>query len=293
VISEPTEPVVVVDRLRKSFLRKGIQASRSVGEIVAVDDVSFEVPLAGSLAIVGESGSGKTTAARMIVGLERPTAGTITVAGRLRGSGRLTPSERKRRGREIQIVFQDPYLSLDPRQTVFKCLNEVLRLHFDWDGERRRHRISELLSQVGLHERFATQLPRAMSGGERQRVAIARALAAEPQVLVLDEAVSALDVSIQAQIINLLSDLRGQTSVAFVFISHNLAVVRQVSDDLIVMRNGKIVESGPTPTVLEAPKSEYTKALLAAVPGPGWRPPHRIASATSSANGDRPAPDGN
>ncbi len=240
--------------------------------LVAVDDVSFAVAPGRSLAIVGESGSGKTTVARMIVGLERPTQGTITVSGRERGWRHVSSRERKRRARDVQIVFQDPYSSLDPRMVVRKCLDEVLTLHFDWTATRRAERVEELLDQVGLDRRQADALPRGLSGGQRQRVAIARALACEPRVLICDEAVASLDVSIQAQVLNLMSDIREQTGVTFLFISHDLAVVRQVSDDVIVMRRGKVVESGPTDRVLDDPREEYTRRLLAAIPRPGWRP---------------------
>jgi oligopeptide transport system ATP-binding protein len=277
-----SDHVVAVENLRKVYPLRGPRRTTSDSEIRAVDDVSFQVPTGGSLAIVGESGSGKTTTARMIVGLERPTAGSISVAGRPRIKTHLGRKERRLRGREVQIVFQDPYVSLDPRQTAAACIDEVLRFHFGWEAARRKLRASELLHQVGLDERFAARLPRAMSGGQRQRVAIARALAAEPRVLVLDEAVSALDVSIQAQVLNLLADLREQTSVSYIFISHNLGVVRQVSDEVLVMRRGKIVERGATEDILLEPQNDYTKLLLSAIPRPGWKPTRRSAEAVAS-----------
>jgi ABC-type glutathione transport system ATPase component len=261
--------------LGRGLITRGVRRETRPGasaELVAVDDVSFAVPSGRSLAVVGESGSGKTTVARMIVGLERPTRGRILVAGRERSWRHVSSRERKRRAREVQIIFQDPYSSLDPRQTVRKCLDEALRLHFDWRGDRRDARVEELLEQVGLDRRQADALPRALSGGQRQRVAIARALACEPRVLVCDEAVASLDVSIQAQVLNLMSDIRDETGVTYLFISHDLAVVRQVSDDVIVMRTGHVVESGPTEQVLESPQHPYTKRLLAAIPRPGWRP---------------------
>ena len=259
---------------RGPFTRRAHRGTRPgpSAELVAVDDVSFAVPPGRSLAVVGESGSGKTTVARIIVGLERPTRGRILVAGRERSSRHVSSRERKRRAREVQIIFQDPYSSLDPRQTVRKCLDEALRLHFDWNGDRRNARVEQLLEQVGLNRRQADALPRALSGGQRQRVAIARALACEPRVLVCDEAVASLDVSIQAQVLNLMSDIRHETGVTYLFISHDLAVVRQVSDDVIVMRTGHVIESGRTEQVLESPQHPYTKRLLAAIPRPGWRP---------------------
>lgn len=250
----------------------GRRSSAPAGTLTAVDDVSFSVRPGQSLAIVGESGSGKTTVARMIVGLETPTSGRIVVAGRERSRHRVSSRERKRRAREVQIVFQDPYSSLDPRMTINACIAEVLKLHFDQTDDVRDGRVAQLLDQVGLDQRHGAVLPKALSGGQRQRVAIARALASEPTVLICDEAVASLDVSIQAQVLNLLSDIREQTGVSYLFISHDLAVVRQVSDEVIVMRNGKIVERGRTDEVLQSPKSAYTRRLLAAIPREGWHP---------------------
>src|SRR5215469_14198363 len=250
-----------VSGLRKEF-----------GPLVAVDDVSFVIPEAGSLAIVGESGSGKTTIARMIVGLERPTSGTITACERDRSRPPRSARDRRRRGREVQIVFQDPYTSLDPRQNAEATIDEVLRLHHGWPAERRRARVTELTGLVGLDERQSRALPRALSGGQRQRVAIARALAAEPRVLILDESVAALDVSIQAQVLNLLADIRDSTSVSYILISHDLAVVRQLTDETIVLHRGVVVERGGTASVLDQPQHDYTKRLRASVPRPGWKP---------------------
>ena len=262
MLEEPRldDPVLEVSGLRKEF-----------GDLVAVDGVSFAVPQAGSLAIVGESGSGKTTIARMVVGLERPTAGAISACGRDRSAGARSARERRRRGREVQIVFQDPYTSLDPRQTAQATIDEVLRLHHGWPG-RRRERIAELAGLVGLDDRQSRALPRALSGGQRQRVAIARALAAEPRVLILDESVAALDVSIQAQVLNLLADIRDSTGVSYVLISHDLAVVRQLTDQVIVLHRGVVVERGRTADVLDHPQHDYTKRLRASVPRPGWKP---------------------
>ncbi len=245
---------------------------RGHADVVAVDDVSFRVAPGGALAIVGESGSGKTTTARMIMGLEQPTSGRIHIGGIERGRGRLRSKARRRYGRAIQIVFQDPFSSLDPRQRVRDAIGEVVRLHFDLSHAERDARVLELLDQVGLDERHARALPRALSGGQQQRVAIARALASEPKVLILDEAVASLDVSIQAQVLNLLADIREQTGVTYLFISHDLAVVRQVSDEAVVMRRGEIVERGATAQVLDDPQHPYTQTLLKAVPRQGWKP---------------------
>jgi ABC-type glutathione transport system ATPase component len=208
----------------------------------------------------------------MIVGLERPTSGTITAGGRDRSRPVRSARERRRRGRELQIVFQDPYTSLDPRQSAEGALDEVLRLHHGWPAERRRARIAELTDLVGLDARQSRALPRSLSGGQRQRVAIARALAAQPAVLILDESLAALDVSIQAQVLNLLADIRDETHVSYVLISHNLAVVRQLTDETLVLHRGKVVERGPTARVLDDPQHPRTQRLRASVPRAGWKP---------------------
>ena len=260
-MAPPPEPALSVRGLRKEF-----------GAHVAVDDVSFDLMPGRSLAIVGESGSGKTTVARMIVGLERPTAGVIVACGRDRSQPARGGRERKLRGREVQIVFQDPYSSLDPRQSGADLIDEVLRLHHAYDAATRRRTIAELADTVGLDQRQINALPRALSGGQRQRVAIARALAAEPRVLILDESVAALDVSIQAQVLNVLADIRDERGISYVLISHDLAVVRQLTEDALVMQHGKVVERGDTGQVLDSPQHPYTQMLRASVPGPGWKP---------------------
>ena len=256
-----TDPILTVRNLSKTF-----------GTFTAVDDVSFELAAGSSIGVVGESGSGKTTVARLIVGLEQPTAGTITCCGNDRSHPSRTTRARRTRAREAQIVFQDPYTSLDPRQTVAETLTEALRLHGD---SPRPDRLQELADMVGLNARLLASVPGRLSGGQRQRVAIARALAAEPRIVVLDEAVAALDVSIQAQILNLLADIRDATGVSYVFITHDLAVVRQVSEHTIVMQSGRIVERGPTDALLGDPQHPYTRALLDSVPRPGWTPQRR------------------
>jgi len=252
--------------------------TKKFGDFTAVDDVSFSVPVGGSLAIVGESGSGKTTIAKMITGLERPTSGTITACDHDRSRAGRSARDRRRRGREVQIVFQDPYTSLDPRQSAIGAIDEVLRLHHGWPSGRRAQRAEELVCLVGLDARQARALPRALSGGQRQRVAIARALAAEPRVLILDESVAALDVSIQAQVLNLLADIREATKVSYLLISHDLAVVRQLTEQAIVLRQGKIVEQGPTASVLDDPQHAYTRRLRDSVPRPGWKPVRRSSA---------------
>jgi peptide/nickel transport system ATP-binding protein len=240
-------------------------------EVHAVRDVSFVLDAGESLAVVGESGSGKTTIARMLVGLEAPTSGRIVLEGE-ELAAKPTRGERRRRSRVVQIVFQDPYTSLDPRQSLRSALDEVQRVHFaERSKGERGARAKELLDAVGLGEKEARALPRELSGGQRQRAAIARALSAEPRMLVLDEAVSALDVSIQAQILNLLADLRRELGLAYVLISHDLAVVRQVADKVLVMYRGRAVETGPVETILREPRHPYTQKLLESVPRPGMR----------------------
>ena len=254
-----------VKDLRKSYLSHGTV-------VQAVDGVSFTLGAGESLGIVGESGSGKSTTARMLVGLEPPDSGEILVQGRALDLDRSHRDARLQQARALQIVFQDPYLSLDPRVTVGGAIDAVLKLHGTGDKAARRARTLELLGQVGLGEREAGVLPRRLSGGQRQRVAIARALAVEPRVLVLDEAVSALDVSVQAQVLNLLTDIRTSTGIGLVFVSHDLAVVRYVCDEALVMRRGEVVEHRPTADLLDSPEHPYTRLLLSAVPRPGWNP---------------------
>lgn len=245
-------------------------------KIVAVDNVSFELPPGGSVAIVGESGSGKSTLARILCGLEAATEGDVLFEGTPRGIAQGARA-RRRDARNIQMVFQDPYSSLDPRQNGFSCLDEVLRVHTAQSSEQRRATAIGLGEQVGLGATELQATPRRLSGGQRQRLAIARALAVEPSVLILDEAVSALDVSVQAQILNLLVELRRSRGLSYVFVSHDLAVVRQISEQIIVMRQGCVVESGSTSEVLARPQAPYTRLLRECVPRRGWRPQRSIA----------------
>jgi ABC-type glutathione transport system ATPase component len=262
-----TPPLLEVHDLHKSYRSHGTT-------IDAVSAVGFTLDRGRSLGIVGESGSGKSTTARLLVGLEQPDAGRILVGGEQVGDQAAGRRIRLARAKGVQIVFQDPYLSLDPRVPVAAALEAVLRLHTGLTRRDRTSRVLELLDQVGLGSREAGALPRNLSGGQRQRVAIARALAVGPQVLVLDEAVSALDVSVQAQVLNLLTDIRRETGIGLVFISHDLAVVRYVCDETLVMRHGRIVERGPTAGVLGEPQHEYTRLLLSAVPRPRWVAEH-------------------
>ncbi|GAA1850370.1 ATP-binding cassette domain-containing protein [Pseudonocardia ailaonensis] len=233
--------------------------------VTALDDVYLRVPEGEITGLVGESGSGKSTALRCCVGLQRPDDGFVTYDGidvvRPRGAAR------RRLRREIQLVYQDPTASLDPRMTVQQIVSEGMAVHGLYRGGRR-DRVAELLEAVGLDARDLDRYPRSFSGGQRQRIAIARALAVEPRLLVCDEPVSSLDVSVQAQILNLLQDMQESLGLTILFVAHDLAVVRQICARVAVLHRGRIVEEGPADQVLVAPREEYTRALLDAVPVP-------------------------
>lgn len=276
MIAEPSTPdtaaatpVIEVRGLSKTFGSHRLGGRGTA--IPAVRDVSFRLESGTTLALVGESGSGKTTVARMIVGLETPSAGEIECFGRRR-TPRPSARERRAFGRQVQMVFQNPYRSLDPSQTVGGAIGDVLALHSQLDATARPLRIAELLELVRLPASVAVALPRQLSGGQRQRVCIARALAAQPRVVILDEAVSSLDVSVQAQILNLLCDIRDETGVSYLFITHDLGVVRQIADEVVVMRYGEVVERGQAEAVLDRPQHPYTRLLIDSVPREGWRP---------------------
>jgi ABC-type glutathione transport system ATPase component len=275
-MAETPQPVLAVSGLVKSY-----------GAVTVVDDVSLAVREGECVGIVGESGSGKTTVARMIVGLTAATSGQITCGGRDRTTPPKSSREWRIRAREVQIVFQDPYTSLDRRQSVESTLGETLRIHHGGSAKQRGGRLAELADLVGLSSRHLQQRPVNLSGGQRQRVAIARALATAPRMLVLDEAVSALDVSIQAQIINLLADIRAETGIAYLFISHDLAVIRQVTQQCVVMHRGVVVERGSTDDVLSRPRREYTQLLLSSVPRPGWKPVRRGSGSAITAGPEK------
>ncbi len=261
-----TQPILEVTNLSKRFAVPG------GGEVAAVDDVSFSLAAGGALAIVGESGSGKSTTVRIVAGLETPTSGTVRLDGAVTaGAGRRA---RRAPAAAVQMVFQDPYGSFDPRQRIGPALEEGMRRQHI-PREVRQERIAELLDQVGLDERHARSLPRELSGGQRQRAAIARALSLDPRIVVLDESLSALDVSVQAQVLNLLIDLRERSGIAYLFVAHDLAVVRQLCDDCVVMHRGRIVEAGTTASILDEPREEYTRCLIDSIPRPGWRPARR------------------
>ncbi|MEE8283053.1 MAG: ATP-binding cassette domain-containing protein, partial [candidate division NC10 bacterium] len=265
-----TGPDVLLEvrRLCKYFtLTSGVILQRVVGLIKAVDDVSFFIRKGETLGLVGESGSGKTTTGRCILQLDRPTSGEVFFEGRdLAGvdENELRPMRRK-----IQVIFQDPYSSLNPRMTIGQIVGESLLVHRVVQGKAEyRERVQDLLSVVGLNPAMADRFPHELSGGQRQRVGVARALSVEPSFIVCDEPVSALDVSIQAQIINLLEDLQAQFDLTYLFIAHDLSVVRHISDRVAVMYLGKIAEVADRRELYENPLHPYTRALLAAVPIP-------------------------
>jgi oligopeptide/dipeptide ABC transporter ATP-binding protein len=262
------KPLLEVRGLQMHFpVTEGIVINRKVGEVKAVDGIDFTVRRGETLGLVGESGCGKTTTGRCILRLERPTAGAILFDG-----VDIAKAERKdllALRRRIQVIFQDPYSSLNPRMKVGEIIAEPIMVHgIERDAARRTGRVRELLSVCGLDPKFADRYPHEMSGGQRQRVGIARALALEPEFIVCDEAVSALDVSIQAQVINLLEDLRERFGLTYLFIAHDLSVVRHLCQRVAVMYLGRIVELAACDELFDNPLHPYTQALLAAVPVP-------------------------
>jgi peptide/nickel transport system ATP-binding protein len=257
------ETLFVADDLHRRYRRRKGRGSRP-REVIAVNGVSLRLDRGEAIGIVGESGSGKSTLARLLLALERPDQGVVRFEGQPISDlpeARVRPMRRR-----FQAVFQDPSTSLDPCLRVGTIVAEPLVAHSIGDASHRRHRVAELLDQVGLPSASAEKYPREFSGGERQRIAIARALASRPQLLILDEPTSSLDVSVQAQILDLMSRLRLVNELALVWISHDLEVVRDVCEGVAVMRNGEFVEEGPTDRVLDRPEHPYTRALLDAAP---------------------------
>lgn len=254
-----------VDNLQVWFPVYGGLLRRRVGEIKAVDGVSFQVEAGKTVGLVGESGSGKTTVGRAILKLVTATAGEVRFDGQSilpLKEGDFRPLRRR-----MQMIFQDPFGSLNPRMPIGSIISEALEIHFpSMNRTARRERVADLLTQVGLKPDFMGRYPHEFSGGQRQRIGIARALAVEPEFIVCDEPVSALDVSVQAQIVNLLQDLQEKLGIAYLFIAHDLAVVEHISDHVLVMHRGKIVESADAESIYTNPQHEYTKNLLAAIP---------------------------
>ena len=286
-MASPAEPLLSVRDLHTSFPIRSALLQRKVGAVQAVAGVSFDLAAGRTLGLVGESGSGKTTLARTVIGLQKPQSGTVHFEGRdlLAMSG----AELRHTRRQIQMVFQDPYASLNPRLTVEQIISEAWRVHPGvvprdrWPAE-----VKDLLDRVGLNPDHADRYPHQFSGGQRQRVGIARALALRPRLVICDEAVSALDVSVRAQVLNLLADLRADLGLAYLFIAHDLSVVRHLCDDVAVMYLGKVVERGTREQVFTAPVHPYTQALLSAVPViRPWAAPPRQEIILS---GDIPSP---
>ena len=277
-------PIIEVQNLSKFFpIQAGI-FRRTVGQVRAVDDVSFAVRKGETLGIVGESGCGKSTLARTIVRLYEPTGGEVLFKGE--NFTRLGPAELRAARRDMQMIFQDPYSSLNPRMPVGRIIEEPLLLHGVGTPAERQKKVGSLLERVGLRSDVVNRYPHEFSGGQRQRICIARALALDPEVIICDEAVSALDVSVQSQVLNLLVDLQRDLGLTYLFISHDLAVVKYISDRVAVMYLGRIVELADSDKLYGSPQHPYTRALLGAVPQPD---PHR-RSDPEILEGDVPSP---
>ena len=255
-----------VEGLKQYFPIKGGFLGRTVNHVKAVDDITFTIYEGETVSIVGESGCGKSTTGRAILRLEEPTEGSVSFQGT--DITKLSKGKMRKYRKDMQIIFQDPYASINPRQTVASVLNEAMHIQNVLPKGERRARIEELLETVGLRAYQADRYPHEFSGGQRQRIGIARALSVNPKLIICDEAVSALDVSIQAQVLNLLEELQDEFGLTYLFISHDLGVVRHISDRIIVMYLGKIVEIADKTSLFENPQHPYTKALLSAIPVP-------------------------
>jgi oligopeptide transport system ATP-binding protein len=265
-----SEPLLEVTDLVKHFpVKEGLLIDREVGRVRAVDGVSLSVAAGETLGLVGESGCGKSTLCRTMLQLLKPTSGSVRFEGREIAG--LSRRQMRPLRRQMQMIFQDPYASLNPRKRVGQIVGDPLKLQGVASGAELRRRVQELLERVGLSPEHYNRFPHEFSGGQRQRIGIARALALRPKLVVADEPVSALDVSIQAQIVNLLDDLQDELGLTYVFVAHDIGVVRHISDRIAVMHEGKIVEQGKADQVCEHPAHPYTKTLLAAVPIPDPR----------------------
>ena len=263
-------PLLEVRDLAKHYpVKSGVLIGRQVGSVCAVDGVDFEVAAGETLGLVGESGCGKSTLCRTVLRLTDPTAGSIRFEGReLAG---LSQRQLRPLRRQMQMIFQDPYASLNPRKRVGEIVGTPLAIQGLASGAELRRQVRELLDRVGLAAEHYNRYPHEFSGGQRQRIGIARALSTRPKLILADEPVSALDVSIRAQIVNLLEDLQREMGIAYVFVAHDIGIVRHISDRIAVMHEGKLVEQGPVDRVCEQPRDPYTKKLLAAVPVPDPR----------------------
>ncbi|MEU7175112.1 dipeptide ABC transporter ATP-binding protein [Micromonospora tulbaghiae] len=283
-----TENILEVRDLVKHYpVTRGVVFKKTIGQVKAVDGVSFELKAGETLGVVGESGCGKSTLARVLMNLEKPTGGQVLYKGQ--DISKLSGGALRRLRRQIQLVMQDPYTSLNPRMTVGDLIGEPFEIHPEVAPRgSRRGKVKELLDLVGLNPEHINRYPHQFSGGQRQRIGIARALALRPEVIVCDEPVSALDVSIQAQVMNLLEKLQAEFGLSYVFIAHDLSVVRHLSDRVAVMYLGKMVEVGTEDEIYERPTHPYTQALLSAVPVPD--PTVRESKAIIRLQGDVPSP---
>jgi oligopeptide/dipeptide ABC transporter ATP-binding protein len=277
-------PILAVDQLIKHFVVRRSPFGKPLATVKAVDSVSFTLRPGETLAVVGESGCGKSTVGRLVMRLIEPTAGRVLVEGT--DIAAIPEKEVRAFRRRVQLIFQDPYASLNPRMTIGDILAEPLMLHNIVPRGQRRERVAELLARVGLQPQYAARYPHEFSGGQRQRIVVARALAVEPKIIICDEPVSALDVSIRAQILNLLKELQARLGLSYIFISHDLGVVKHIADRIAVMYLGRIVETGAADAVFADPRHPYTRALLSAIPvaSPDARRERRILQ------GDVPSP---